>query len=62
MKHTVNNTEVDIDWNKAFFIENHGSGCVDYGVIGIHEDGKCYSGDGNYQDGELIEVINIEEI
>lgn len=62
MKHTINDIVIDIDWGKAFFIENHGSGCKDYGVVGIGDDGNSYSGDGTYQDDELIEVTDIEKI
>ena len=62
MKHTINNTEVEIDWDKVFLVENHESGCKEYAVMGIGDNKVAYSGNATFQDEELIEVINIEEI
>lgn len=62
MQHRINDIVIDIDWSKHELIDNHGSGCKEYGVVGICEDGNRYSGDATYQDDELIEVINIEKI
>lgn len=59
MKHTINNTEVEIDWDKVFLIEQHDSGCSQWSVQGIDKDWNEYTGDATYQDGELIEVEEI---
>jgi len=62
MKHTINDIVVDIDWQKHDFIDNHGSGCREYLVIGEDDEGNEYIGTANYQDDELIEVTDIEKI
>jgi len=60
MKHIIDNKEVNIDWEQVEIIDNHGSGCVDWMIKGEDEDGIEYWADGNYQDGELMEVSDIE--
>lgn len=60
MIHVINGIEVDIHWGKAFFVENHGSGCKEYGVTGTDENDQEYSGCGTYQSDELVEVTDIE--
>lgn len=60
MKHIIDGIEVNIDWEQVEVIDNHGSGCVDWVVQGYDEDNKEYFGDGNYQDDELTDVIEIE--
>ena len=60
MKHEINGVIVSIDWEQVGVIDNHGSGCVDWMVKGDSDDGKEYYADGNYQDGELVEVSDIE--
>ena len=60
MKHIIDGREVNIDWQQVEIIDNHGSGCVDLMVKGDGDDGKVYWGNGNYQDGELTDVIEIE--
>jgi hypothetical protein len=60
MKHTVNNTEVDIDWERIELVERHDSGCTEWNMSGVDKDGKYYIGSGTYQDDELIEVTDVE--
>jgi hypothetical protein len=60
MKHTINDTEVDIDWSQYFLEENHGSGCTEWAINGEDENGNKYTAIGSYQDDELIEVTDIE--
>lgn len=62
MKHTINNTEVEIDWDKIVLVDNHGSGCTQWVVQGVDKEGNEYVGDATYQDNELIEVEEIEKI
>jgi len=62
MKHTIEGIEVEIEWEQEFMIENHGSGDEEWAVIGEGDDGRMYYGDGNYQHGELIDVIEIEKL
>lgn len=60
--HLVYGEEVNIDWEKSDFIENHGSGCKYYLLIGEGSDGKEYQATGIYQGDELQEIENIETI
>lgn len=62
MKHIIDEIEINIDWDRKQLIDNHGSGCSDWIIEGEGSDGNKYSGCGNYQDGELIEVTEIEEV
>lgn len=62
MKHTINGELRNIDWEQVEKIENFGSGCVDWSIEGFDEEGNQYSANGNYQDGELAEVTDIELI
>jgi hypothetical protein len=62
MKHTINDKQVEIGWEQSDLIDNHGSGCKEYMVIGYDDQGKKYIGSGTYQDDELIEVLDIEQI
>ena len=62
MKHTINDKQVEIDWEQSDLIDNHGSGCKEYMVIGSDGQGIEYIGSGTYQDDELIEVTDIELI
>ena len=61
MKHTVNNTEVEISWTKIEMVERHDSGCTEWNISGVDEHENYYGGSGTYQDDELIEVIDVEE-
>ena len=60
MKHIIENREVHIDWEVGETIDNHGSGCKDVQLTGVDVLGNCYYADGNTQDGELVEVYEIE--
>lgn len=60
MKHIIDGKEVNIEWEQLEIIERHDSGCVDWLVKGYGDDGIEYFGEGNYQDDELIDVIEIE--
>jgi len=62
MKHEINEKVINITWDRGDLIEMHDSGCADYQVSGEDEKGNIYCGDGNYQNGELIDVIGIEKI
>lgn len=52
---------MEIDWQQDYLEENHGSGCTYWIVRGEDENGVKYTGLGNYQGDELIEVTEIEE-
>lgn len=62
MKHTINDIVIHIDWEQNELIDNHGSGCKEYSAIGTDDEGNEYIGSATYQDDELIEVIDIEQI
>jgi len=60
MKHTINNIEVDIDWEQMELIENHGSGCKEWAINGEDAEGNKYSAMGTYQDDELEEITDVQ--
>jgi len=57
--HLVYGEEVNIDWEKSDLIENHGSGCCYYLLIGIGGDGNEYQATGIYQGYELQVIKGI---
>ena len=62
MKHVIENLEISINWEQIELTEVHDSGCTEWAVEGEGSNDKVYQGNATYQDDELIEVINIEEI
>jgi len=58
--HIIDGKEITIDWERDCEIENHGSGCVYWGLSGLGSDGNEYIATGVYQYGELEEIQDIE--
>jgi hypothetical protein len=62
-KHTREDGKaVLIDWEITDTIDVHDSGCVDVALDGEDQYGNKYQASGNTQDGELVEVADIEEM
>lgn len=62
MNHLISNEEVNIEWERIALEENHGSGCTFYHLHGEGDNGKTYVATGIYQNDDLIEIEEIEEI
>lgn len=53
--------QIKIEWQQRHLEENHGSGCTYWIVDGEDDNGNKFTGLGNYQGDELIDVTDIEE-
>lgn len=62
MNHIIDFKEVNIQWEQISMEENHGSGCTEWYVEGIDDDGNEYGAIGEYQDDELINILDIEKL
>lgn len=60
-EHEINGEIVTIEWERDCEIDNHGSGCVYWGLTGLGSDGKEYIATGVYQGDDIEEIEDIEE-
>lgn len=59
-KHEINGRIVSIDWERGELIESYGGGEKHYAMHGSNEYNN-YIGTGIYQNGEFVEVVEVED-